>query len=252
MAGKFYGVGVGPGNPELLTMKAIRCIKESNIIAMAVSRPDTLEVVYQKETTGENQKQYEKFLEGCIAYQIVHAVYPEIDEKEKLFLPMPMVKEKEALKQIHDACAEKTMELLCQGKQVAFITLGDPTVYSTCLYVEKRISRSGFETEFIPGITSFCAAAARLGICLAENKEEIHIIPASYQVEDSLRLSGTKILMKTGSKMPFVKKTIMEQGLEVRMVENCGMETERIYDRVEEIPDQAGYYSLLILKEKKE
>ena len=250
MAGKFYGVGVGPGDPELLTLKAIRCIRESDIIAMAVSRPDTLEVLYQMETTKENQRQYEKLLEACIAYQIVHAVCPEIEEKEKLFLPMPMMKEKEELKQIHDMCAEKTMELLRQGKQIAFITLGDPTVYSTCLYVEKRISRAGFETEFIPGITSFCAAAARLGICLAENKEEIHIIPASYQVEDSLQLAGTKILMKTVSKMPFVKKTIMEQGLEVRMVENCGMETERVYHGAEEIPDQAGYYSLMILKEK--
>lgn len=249
MAGKFYGVGVGPGDPELITLKAVRCIQESDIIAMAVSKPDTLEVFFQEENGQKNDK-YEKLLESCIAYQIVHAVCPEIEEKPKLFLPMPMMKEKEALKQIHDVCAEKTMEFLQQGKQVAFLTLGDPTVYSTCLYVEKRISRAGFETEFIPGITSFCAAAARLGICLAENKEEIHIIPASYQVEDSLKLPGTKILMKTGSKMPFVKKAIAEQGLDVRMVENCGMETERVYHGAEEIPDQAGYYSLLILKEK--
>ena len=249
MAGKFYGVGVGPGDPELLTLKAIRCIRESDIIAVAVSKPDTLEVFFQEENGQKNEK-YEKLLEACVAYQIVHAAYPEIEEKAKLFLPMPMMKEKNALKRMHDLCAEKTMELLRQGKQIAFLTLGDPTVYSTCLYVEKRISRAGFETEFIPGITSFCAAAAKLGICLAENKEEIHIIPASYQVEDGLKLPGTKILMKTGSKMPFVKKAIVEQGLDVQMVENCGMETERVYHSVEEIPDQAGYYSLMILKEK--
>lgn len=80
MAGIFYGVGVGPGDPELLTLKAIRCIRESDIIAMAVSRPDTLEVLYQMETTKENQRQYEKLLEACIAYQIVRAVCPEIEE----------------------------------------------------------------------------------------------------------------------------------------------------------------------------
>ena len=249
MAGKFYGVGVGPGDPELLTLKAIRCIKESDIIALAVSQPDSLEILYQNNKE-EHQQHCNNMLKSCIAYQIVYAACPEIEEKSKLFLPMPMMKEKNALKQVHDLCAEKTMEFLREGKQVAFITLGDPTVYSTCFYVEKRISRAGFETEFIPGITSFCAAAAKLGICLAENKEEIHIIPASYQVEDGLKLPGTKILMKTGSKMPFVKKAIEEQGLDVQMVENCGMETERVYHGVEEIPDQAGYYSLMILKEK--
>lgn len=249
MAGKFYGVGVGPGDPELLTLKAIRCIKESDIIALAVSQPDSLEIIYQNNSE-ENHQQCDKMLKACIAYQIVQAVCPEIEEKPKLFLPMPMMKEKEELKRIHDLCAEKTMEFLCEGKQVAFITLGDPTVYSTCLYVEKRISRAGLATEYIPGITSFCASAARLGISLGENKEEIHIIPASYQVEEGLKLSGTKILMKTGSKMSFVKKAIKEQNLEVRMVENCGMETERVYDSVEAIPDQTSYYSLMILKEK--
>lgn len=247
MAGKFYGVGVGPGDPELITLKAIRCIQESDIIAMAVSKPDTLEVFFQEENGQKNDK-CEQLLEACTAYQIVHRTCPEIEEKAKLFLPMPMMKEKEALKQIHDVCAEKTMEFLRQGKQVAFITLGDPTVYSTCLYVEKRISRSGFETEFISGVPSFCAVAARLGISLAENMEEIHIIPASYQVEDGLKLPGTKILMKTGTKMPYVKKAIQEQGLEVRMIENCGMDTEQIYNDLEEIPEQAGYYSLMILK----
>lgn len=250
MSGKFYGVGVGPGDPELLTLKAFRCIQESDIIALPVSHPNTLEVIYQTEKSKESQSQNEKLLETCIAYQIVHTVCPEIEEKAKLFLPMPMMKEKKVLKQIHDTCAEKTMEFLRQGKEIAFITLGDPTVYSTCLYVEKRIRKAGFETEIISGIPSFCAAAAKLGISLAENMEEIHIIPASYQVEESLKLSGTKILMKTGTKMPWLKRIIKEQGVPVRMVENCGMETERIYDSVDEIPEQAGYYSLLVLKEK--
>lgn len=251
MRGKFYGVGVGPGDPELVTLRAIRCIRESDVIAVAVSKPDSLEAVYWSadEKCVKDDKQCQEMLEACIAYQIVYAVCPEIAEKPKLFLPMPMMKEKEVLKEVHDHCADKTAEFLQQGKQVTFITLGDPTIYSTCLYVQKRLASSGFETVLVPGVPSFCAAAARIGIGIAENREEIHIIPASYQVEDSLRLPGTKILMKTGTKMKQVKEAVAEQGLTVRMVENCGMETEQIYDGVEDIPEEASYYSLMIVKE---
>lgn len=86
---------------------------------------------------------------------------------------------------------------------------------------------------------------------LAENKEELHIIPASYGIEESLQFPGTKILMKTGTKIPYVKEKVREQDLEIRMIENCGMESERIYTSVEEIPDETSYYSLFILKERK-
>ena len=123
-------------------------------------------------------------------------------------------------------------------------------MYSTCLYVQKRLKRAGYTAELIPGIPSFCAAAARLGIGLVENKEELHVIPASYEIEESLGFPGTKVLMKAGRKMPYVKQKAGEMGQKIRMVENCGMETEKIYQNVEEIPDDAGYYSLLIMKEE--
>lgn len=85
---------------------------------------------------------------------------------------------------------------------------------------------------------------------LVENREELHVIPASYGVEESLDMPGTKVLMKAGKKMPYVKQVIREKALEAEMVENCGMSTERIYKNVDEIPDQAGYYSLMIIKTK--
>ncbi|MDY5985859.1 MAG: precorrin-2 C(20)-methyltransferase [Lachnoclostridium sp.] len=246
MLGKFYAVGVGPGDPELMTLKAVRCIEESDVIAVAVSKPETPEVLYQ----GESEETYRNLLEVCTAYQIACPVCPGIEKKAKLFLPMPMMKDKEVLRRVHDDCAKKTAEFLKKGLTVAFITLGDPTVYSTCLYVHKRLKCYGYETEIIPGVPSFCAAAARLGMGLAENREEIHIIPASYQVEESLKLPGTKVLMKTGKKMPAVKDAIRRENLTVRMVENCGMDAERIYESVEDIPEEAGYFSLMILKEE--
>lgn len=84
-----------------------------------------------------------------------------------------------------------------------------------------------------------------------ENSEELHVIPASYQIEDALELSGTKVLMKAGKKMPTVKQFLKEKNCRAVMVENCGMDTEQKYFSAEEIPDQASYYSLIIVKEKR-
>lgn len=247
MDGIFYGVGVGPGDPELLTLKAVKTVRECEVIAVAVSAPDFREPVYEEAGT---QSQYPALLEKCVAWQIVLPAVEETGKKAKLFLPMPMMKDKETLRQIHDRCADAVWELLKAGKNIAFITLGDPTVYSTCLYVHKRLKRRGAPTVLIPGIPSFCAAAARMDMGLAENSDELHIIPASYGVEESLDMKGTRVLMKTGKKMPYVKQAVMEKGLEAKMVENCGMSNEHIYRRVEEIPDDAGYYSLVIIKDR--
>lgn len=246
MEGTFYGVGVGPGDPELLTLKAARVIKDCDVVAFAVSSPELAEPVYEEA----KESFCPAYLANCVAWQIVLPVVPEIEKKPKLYLPMPMRKDKEALRQIHDACAERTERLLREGKQIAFLTLGDPTVYSTCLYVHKRLKRRGMKTCLIPGIPSFCAAAAALDMGLVENREELHVIPASYGVEESLELSGTKVLMKAGKKMSLVKQAVTEKKLAVRMVENCGMAGERICCKAEEIPEDAGYYSLIIVKEQ--
>ena len=96
-----------------------------------------------------------------------------------------------------------------------------------------------------------CGGGA-LGISLADNKEEIHVIPASYQIEDALKLPGTKVLMKAGKKMKDVKAELLAQGAEAMMIENCGMPDEKIYRTAEEIPEDAGYYSLIIIKENKD
>ena len=84
-----------------------------------------------------------------------------------------------------------------------------------------------------------------------ENQEELHVIPASYEIEEGLKMAGTKVLMKAGRKIPYVKQVIKEQNLNLTMVENCGMDTEQKYFSAEEIPDQASYYSLIIVKEKR-
>lgn len=238
---------MGPGDPELMTLKAVRAIRECSVIAVPVSDNSLEAPVCEKAGT---ESQYKEYLDRCVAFGIARGAVPEVEKKDRIFLPMPMIKEKDKLRNIHDMDADAVAEILEQGKDVVFLTLGDPTVYSTCMYVHKRLKRKGYPTELVPGIPSFCAAAARMDISLAENRQELHILPASYQIEKGLELPGTKVLMKAGRKMADVKQILMEKGLDAEMVENCGMENEKVYLSAEEIPEQAGYYSLLIVKEK--
>lgn len=227
MRGKLYGIGVGPGDPELITLKALRLTKEADVLAFPGETP--------KET---------------VAYQIMKGAYPEIDEKPFLSVYFAMTKDEEKLEYYHSRGTEKIKNELDKGRNVVFLTLGDPTVYSTYIYVHKRIEAMGYETEIVSGIPSFCAVSAKLNEGLVEKAEPLHVIPASYQIEEALKLPGTKVLMKAASKMKTVKELMLSSGAEGRMIENCGMPDEKIYRSVEEIPEDAGYYSLIIVKDK--
>lgn len=249
--GIFYGVGVGPGDAELLTLKAVRTIEKCEYIAVAVS--DAAFEMPVTEEPEDNLKETGKcsdFLEKCVAYQIAVTEIPRMQLKGKIYLPMPMMKDKEKLKRVHDTGTRAVEQVLKRGQNVAFITLGDPSVYSTCLYIHKRLKARGYDTRLIPGVPSFCAAAAALDEGLVENREELHVLPASYGIEEGLKLSGTRVLMKTGKKMPYVREAVQREGFQIRMVENCGMKQEKIYRKAEEMPETASYYSLLIIKEE--
>ena len=229
MQGKLYGVGVGPGDPELLTLKALRLIKENEVIAVPG-----------------------KEIQASVAYQIVKGAYEELDEKTLIPVAMPMTKDPQVLKANHDKAADQVESYLKEGKNVVFLTLGDTTVYSTYLYVHKRILERGYEAEIVSGITSFCAVAARLNMGLVEADQPLHVIPATYkarEMDEILQLPGTKVLMKTGKKMKQVKESIEKSGQKAVMIENCGMPSEKIYRSAEEIPEDSGYYSLIIVKE---
>lgn len=223
MTGKIYGVGVGPGDPELLTLKAARILREADLIAIPGK---------EKET--------------CTALAIAKKAVPEIEEKEILPVVFPMVKDKKILLESHERAARDLAEQLEKGKTAAFVTLGDPTVYSTYLYVHKRLRALGYEAEIVSGVPSFCAAAARLSVGLGEEGGSIHILPGSYPLGEGLSLSGTKILMKSGKQIGAVKQALKDREIPAMMVENCGMDGERIFETAEEIPETAGYYSLII------
>lgn len=93
-----------------------------------------------------------------------------------------MIKDKEKLTISHNKIYSDIVSELEDGKSVAMLTIGDPSVYSTYMYIHKRVMQAGFTAVMISGVPSFCAAAARLGISLGEMMDEIHIIPASYDV----------------------------------------------------------------------
>ncbi len=226
MTGKLYGVGVGPGDPELMTIKAVNTIKSSDLIALPAA-------------PGER----------CTAYEIARGALPELDDKEKLYITMPMTKDERQLEAAHSAGARQLAAHLEQGQTIAFLTLGDPCVYSTYMYLHKRVCALGYEAAIISGIPSFCAAAATLGCSLAEGSEQIHVIPATGQIDAALALPGTKVLMKSGRNLGAVKQQLSERGMKAVMVENCGMADEKQYHSLEEIPDTAGYFSLIITKE---
>ena len=198
MSGILIGVGVGPGDPEQMTLKAVRVIRENEVIAVP----------------GNDAKE-------TVAYRIAVQAVPELEKKTLLALPMPMIKDRAELAKNHDAAALQVENVLKEGKNVVFLTLGDPTVYSTFMYVHSRVKAHGYATQIVSGIPSFCAAA------------------------------GTRVLMKSARKIGAVKEMLMQSDSQVFMVENCGMENERIFTRAEDIPEDASYYSLIIVKDPK-
>lgn len=226
MAGILYGAGVGPGDPELMTLKVVKAIRENDIIALPGKEP--------KETT---------------AYKIAVQAVPEIADKELVPIYFPMVMSREEQEIEHRKGAKKLEAILDTGKNVVFLTLGDVTIYSTFSYVQHIVEDDGYKVKLISGIPSFCAAAAELGRPLVEWTEPLHVIPAVHKLEDPLDFPGTYVLMKSGSKMKQVKDKLRETGRDILMVENCGMPDEKCYYSVDEIPDDAGYFSLIIAKE---
>jgi precorrin-2/cobalt-factor-2 C20-methyltransferase len=225
MKGIAYGVGVGPGDPEYMTLKAVRLIRENQVIAV----PGKV----AKEST---------------AYKIAVQAVPELAEKELVPVNMPMIKDRELIDAEHRKGAEKLRTYLDQGKNVVFLTLGDPTVYCTFSYIQHYLEADGYRVELVSGIPSFCAAAARLGLPLGEWDEPIHIVPAVHKTDYKLEQDGNYVLMKSASHMKEVKALLKASGRQVSAVVNCGMADEAIYRSADEIPDDAGYFSLIIAK----
>ncbi|MDR0819872.1 MAG: precorrin-2 C(20)-methyltransferase [Oscillospiraceae bacterium] len=221
MKGILYGVGVGPGDPELITLKAVRILSAADVIAAP-------------ERGG-----------GHTALDIA-ANY--IRGKTILPCPSPMTSDKSVTGKAYDETAAAIAEQLELNKNVAFITLGDPSVYSTYLYVQRRVKAMGYETVTVPGITSFCAAAAGLCEGLCEDDEPLLILPASAP-DEYIDLPVNKVLMKQVAALPALAERFAERGASVSAVTNCGMENETIFRGAEQLKNVTGYFTLVIVKD---
>ena len=228
MEGTLYSVGIGPGDPELMTLKAVRLIVEADVIAIPQGDNDVL--------TAKN-----------IVNQVV-----DLSAKEQLLIYMPMTKDMAAMDKAHDDGADAVIKLLKEGKNVVFITLGDPTVYATCIYVHKRVLAKGYKAELVPGVPSFCAVAAKLNVALCERSEPLIILPGSYKQSAAfLDGPGNKVLMKSASQIAKVRDELKERDLisHAAMIERCGLPGEKIYKDLNEIDEKSSYFSVILVKE---
>ena len=226
MKGKLYGVGVGPGDPKLMTYKAVETIQKCQVVAVPKS--------------GNSEQVALNIAKEFIKNQTLIDCY------------MPMIRDKQALRKQHEEVVSELKGYLDKGQDIAFLTLGDPTIYSTYMYIHRLIKEMGYETEIIPGISSICSVAAALNDSLCEGSDCLHIIPASYKgKEDYLDLEGTKVLMKTGKSMEKVKQHLKEKCLYERAwaVECASMPNEKIHESLDTV-EESSYFSVIVVKER--
>ena len=228
--GIFYGVGIGPGDPELLTQKALRVLRECPVLAC----PQT--------HSGE-----------MLALDIVRGA---MDVSEKTILPLhfAMSRNPAVQRKAHEDAAREVCRCLEQGMDVAMPNLGDVSIYSTYCYLMEIVQAAGFATAIIPGVTSFGAIAARRGISLTEMTTPVHIVPAGGDLETALQWPGTKILMKSGKQLPETIQAVREHANPAHsaLVQNCGLPDERVFPNLAESapgPEGSGYFSTVIVKE---
>ena len=225
--GTLYGVGVGPGDPELVTQKAVNTLKKADVIAVPVK--------------GGGEKTALNIVKDIVA------------GKHLIYCQTPMVRDKARLNEAYDRIASEVCAQLDAGHDVAFITLGDPTVYSTYIYVHKRVLARGYTAQLVPGVTSFCAAAARLNMSLCEGAQRLMVVPASHEgIEHCLDTDANLVFMKAGREIGALKEKLDQRGLLERaaMVENCGMENERIFKQFSNLEGDSGYFSVVLVKSR--
>ena len=232
MWGKLYGLGAGPGDPELITLKALRILQKTPVIAAPVARPD----------------------EESLALQAVKRYLKP--EQEIITLHMPMSRDRRRLEEAWDEAANRLIGKLGQGLDVSFLTIGDASLYSTYSYIMEKIAANcpGVAVETIPGITSFAAAAARLNLPLARGDELLAVVPALRDPEELRGLLSrfpNIVLMKVARHYEGIVRVLKESGRAGKavLVSRCGLEGEYFSRALEEDTGRKhDYLSLIIVK----
>ncbi|MEJ2255374.1 MAG: precorrin-2 C(20)-methyltransferase [Nitrospirota bacterium] len=233
MKGMLYAVGVGPGDPELLTLKAKKVLERAGVICFPRGREGG----------------------GSLALGIVEQVM-DLGEKEVMEVHFPMKKgsQREALL----PAAARVRDILARGTDVAFITLGDPTLYSTFFHLHDALKELDTEVSFevVPGVSSITAAGARAGVSLALSGERLAVLPATYagDLDRVLRDFDTVVLMKVHRVLDDVKKILSARGLleGAVCVSRAGMKGELVKPLAETSPEEIDYFSTVIVRGRRD
>lgn len=228
MSGKLYGIGVGPGDSGLLTLKAKQILDKAQIIACPVKEKG-------EESTALN-----------IIRQVV-----DLSEKEIIEVVFRMDKDRAKREQCRAQAASLLAGYLSEGHDVAMITLGDVSVYSTYTYVNQMIKAMGYETEIIPGIPSFCSGAALAEVSLVEGNESLGVISSlkgTESLDDMLEKFDNLVVMKAGSHMKAIAAILKARALldKTVVLSNIGMQDA--YVGPMDTDRDYGYFTTLIIK----
>ena len=219
LKGTFYGVSVGPGDPELMTLQAVRLIRQCPVIAA----PQT--------ASGQ-----------MLALDIAKGA---VDLSGKTILPLrfAMSLDPAVQKAAHIEAARAVKEYLDAGQDVAMLNLGDVSVYATFGYLQEILEAEGCKTVMLPGVTSFCAGGMEQPLTIAPGRCAAEVLAAP----------GAKVLMKSGRQLPETLAALADAGLLSRsaMVCNCGLPNEEVWpDLTDYDPARsAGYFATILVKE---
>ncbi|MQS05420.1 precorrin-2 C(20)-methyltransferase, partial [Streptomyces sp. OF1] len=233
-AGRLYGVGLGPGDPSLMTVRAVEVIREADVVAYHSAR-------------------HGRSIARSIAAR--HLRPEHIEEK----LVYPVTTEttdhpggyRGAMEEFYAEAAARLAAHLDAGRTVAVLAEGDPMFYGSYMHMHKRLA-DRYDTEVIPGVTSVSAAAARLGTPLAEGEEVLTILPGTLPEEElTARLAATDaaVVMKLGRTFPTVRRAVTEAGRlpEARYVERATMDGERTAPLADVDEQTVPYFSVAVL-----
>ena len=226
--GVLYGVGTGPGDPELLTIKAVRTIESCPVIAA----PQTADGV-------------------MVALDIVRGA---VDLTGKTVIPVrfSMTRDAERRAAEHASLVRELVAHLDAVRDVALLNLGDPSIYATFQRIAPDVRARGFEARAIPGVPSFCAVAAALERDLTPAMSSpLHIVPGGYDdVRRAIGLPGTKVVMKARRSLADTKRILREEGAfdGAELVEDCGLPGERVYRSLDDVPDRGSYFSTMVVR----
>jgi precorrin-2/cobalt-factor-2 C20-methyltransferase len=235
--GKLYGVGVGPGAPDLITLRALDVLRRVPVVALPRS-----------SDYGASK-----------AWEILKPTLGDVQGQERLFLTFPMNKDPERLRPAWDKAFAAIGKYLEEGLDVAFATEGDPSLFSTFIYLELEAPRRwpGVRIEVVPGVSSITAVPAVTGIPLADGQERIAIVPGTYGLEDLdelLERFDTIVLMKIGPEMPRIVEALDRAGLLDRAVyvSKATMTEQRIIRDLREVKTERGDCFAMVVVSRKE